>query len=53
MLKMGVDLPDSPIMVSLGCRQPIGMRGEDIDVAGEKCYNMPMNSVSFECRTKM
>jgi hypothetical protein len=45
MLKMGVDLPDSPIMGSLGCRQPVGVRGEDTDVAAEESYNRPMNSV--------
>ncbi len=42
-LKMGVDRPDSPMMACLGRRPRVGMRGEDIDVAGEKRYNMPMN----------
>jgi hypothetical protein len=46
-LKMGVDLPDSPMMDCFGLKQPVELRGEDIDVAGEKYYNMLMNSASW------
>lgn len=51
MLKIGVDVPDSPIIMQLGLfRQPVGMKGEDIDDRrrGGDCYNMPMNSVWVE-----
>jgi hypothetical protein len=53
MLKMGVDLPDSPIMGVWGRKTARRNEGEYIDVAGEDCYNVPMNSVSLSGGAEM